>query len=337
MADRTSMEVRLRQWPKGMPESNDFEMAEVTLPDPKPGEVLIRNLFMSVDPYMRGRLRPGKSYVSPFAPGTALDGGAVGMVEQSRSEDIPEGAYVLSGMGFRTRFVAKATAVRPIQPESLPLSAYLGIMGMPGKTGYVGLLEIGQPKTGETVFVSGGAGAVGSAVCQIARIKGCRVVATAGSPEKVAWLTDVAGVDAAFNYKEFRNLGRELRRKCPEGIDVYFDNVGGDHLEAAISNMNDFGRIVSCGMISGYNDTEARPGPANLMQIVVKRLRIQGFIASDHAAPQFETDMRSWIQSGQIQWEETVVEGIDQAVDALIGLFTGANMGKMVVRVDDAE
>lgn len=333
MTDKNTTEVRLKKWPKGMPEPDDFELAETTLPDLEPGNIQVRNLFMSVDPYMRGRLRPGKSYVASYLPGEVLTGGAVGVVEESRSENIPKGAAVLSDMGFRTRFVAESNAVRPIHPEDLPLSAYIGIMGMPGKTAYVGLTEIGRPNPGETVFVSGGAGAVGSAVCQIAKIKGCRVVASAGSTEKVAWLKEIAGVDAAFNYKDFRNLGRELRRKCPEGIDVTFDNVGGDHLEAAMSNMNDFGRIVCCGMISGYNDTEIRPGPTNLMQIVVKRLRVQGFIVSDHEAPEFEDEMGSWIRSGSIRWEETVVDGIDRAVDALIGLFSGDNLGKMIVKL----
>ena len=204
---------------------------------------------------------------------------------------------------------------------------------MPGKTAYVGLLDIGQPASGETVYVSGAAGAVGSAVCQIAKVKGCRVVGSAGSIEKVTWLKDIAGVNAAFNYKDYSNLGRELRRNCPEGIDVYFDNVGGDHLEAAIANMNNFGRIVSCGMISRYNDTEAVPGPTNLSQIIGKRLRMQGFIVSDLPAEDFDSEMKGWIEDGLVKWEETIVDGLDQAPEALIGLFTGANMGKMVVKI----
>ena len=206
---------------------------------------------------------------------------------------------------------------------------------MPGRTAYVGLLKIGKLAEGETVYVSGAAGAVGSAVCQIAKIKGCRVVGSAGTEEKVRWLIEEAGVDAAFNYKDFKNLGRQLRRECPDGIDVYFDNVGGDHLEAAISNMNDFGRIVSCGMISRYNDTEAKPGPSNLALIIGRRLRIQGFIVSDHPelAEPFDRDMKTWIGKGTVKWEETIIEGIEHAPEALIGLFSGKNMGKMVVRL----
>jgi NADPH-dependent curcumin reductase CurA len=203
---------------------------------------------------------------------------------------------------------------------------------MPGMTAYVGLLDIGKPKAGETVFVSAAAGAVGSIVCQIAKLKGCRVVGSAGSASKVQWLRDVAGVDAAFNYKEVGSLTEELGRLCPQGVDIYFENVGGAHLEAALDQMNMFGRIVMCGMISQYNETSA--GPANLRFAVRKRLTLQGFIVSDHAdrRPQFESDMRTWIAAGQIKWEETVVTGIENAPKAFIGLFTGDNIGKMLVR-----
>ena len=334
MKGTTAREIKLKRWPAGLPAADDFEIAEMPLPDLTEGRILVRNLFMSVDPYMRGRLRPGKSYVSSFALGSTLDGGCVGVVEKSMAASVEPGTYVLSGRGFRDRFVADAGEVKVIDPGSYPVSAYLGVLGMPGRTAYVGLLEIGKPVPGETVYVSGAAGAVGSAACQIAKILGCRVVGSAGSAEKVRWLTDVAGVDGAFNYKDYGNLGRELRRRCPDGIDVYFDNVGGDHLEAAIASMNNFGRIVACGMISRYNDTESVPGPSNLMQIVGKRLRIQGFIVSDHEAADFDSDMKKWIAEGKVRWEETVVEGLDRAVDALIGLFTGVNMGKMVVKLD---
>ena len=334
MKGTTAREIKLKRWPAGLPAADDFEIAEMPLPDLTEGRILVRNLFMSVDPYMRGRLRPGKSYVSSFALGSTLDGGCVGVVEKSMAASVEPGTYVLSGRGFRDRFVADAGEVKVIDPGSYPVSAYLGVLGMPGRTAYVGLLEIGKPVPGETVYISGAAGAVGSAACQIAKILGCRVVGSAGSAEKVRWLTDVAGVDGAFNYKDYGNLGRELRRRCPDGIDVYFDNVGGDHLEAAIASMNNFGRIVACGMISRYNDTESVPGPSNLMQIVGKRLRIQGFIVSDHEAADFDSDMKKWIAEGKVRWEETVVEGLDRAVDALIGLFTGVNMGKMVVKLD---
>ena len=338
MAEISSREVRLKQWPKGVPEGKDFEIVEVSIGKPGDGEVLVRNIFMSVDPYMRGRLRPGKSYVSSFEIGKVLSGGCIGQIDRSNNRSIEEGSLVLAGKGFRDYFVSDGSDLTVIDPGSLPPSAYLGILGMPGLTAYVGLLEIGKPEIGNTVYVSAAAGAVGSAVCQIAKIEGCRVVGSAGSDDKVRWLLEEAGIDAAFNYKSFKNLSRELRRQSPAGIDVYFDNVGGHHLEAAIANMNDFGRVVVCGMISHYNDETPRPGPSNLFQIISKRIRIQGFIVSDHpllAAP-FETDMKTWIGDGRLKWEETIIDGLDHAIDALIGLFGGRNTGKMVVRIASA-
>jgi NADPH-dependent curcumin reductase CurA len=349
MANITNRELRLKRWPQGVPVPDDFEVSQTAIGAPGEGEVLVRNLYMSVDPYMRGRLRPEKSYVSSFQIGDALDGGAIGVVENSRNSDFKAGDHVLSGMGFREYFVSDGTGLTRIDPGestpgestpgAFPLSAFLGILGMPGRTAYVGLLEIGKLAEGETVYVSGAAGAVGAAVCQIAKIKGCRVVGSAGTGEKVRWLMEEAGVDAAFNYKDYKNLGRELRRQCPNGIDVYFDNVGGDHLEAAISNMNDFGRIVSCGMISRYNDTEATPGPSNLALIIGRRLRIQGFIVSDHPelAEPFDRDMKRWLGEDKVKWEETVIDGIEHAAEALIGLFSGMNTGKMIVRMTGGE
>ncbi len=336
MAGIKSRELKLKRWPHGVPVSDDFEIVESTIAAPSEGEVLVRNICMSVDPYMRGRLRPGTSYVSSFQVGGTLEGGCIGIVESSNNPAFAPGNHVLSGMGFREYFVTDGSSLTSIEPGGLRPSAYLGILGMPGRTAYVGLLEIGKLAEGETVYVSGAAGAVGSAVCQIAKIKGCRVVGSAGTEEKIRWLLEEALVDAAFNYKDFKNLGRELRRQCPHGIDVYFDNVGGNHLEAAISNMSDFGRIVSCGMISLYNDTEAKPGPSNLALIIGRRLRIQGFIVSDHPelADPFDRDMKAWIDDGRIKWEETILDGIEHASEALIGLFSGKNMGKMIVTLN---
>ena len=335
MATITSRHIQLKSWPKGVPSTSDFKIADVMIDEPGDGEVLVKNIFMSVDPYMRGRLRPGKSYVSSFNIGSCLDGGCVGTIEQSKNPSFTEGSLVMAGKGFRDYFVSDGSDLMPIDPGDFSPSMYLGILGMPGRTAYVGLLHIGLPKAGETVYVSAAAGAVGSAVCQIAKIKGCRVVGSAGSEDKVRWLIDTAGVDGAFNYKNFKNLSRELRRQTPDGVDVYFENVGGDHLEAAISNMNDFGRIVVCGMISLYNDEGPRPGPSNISQIISKRIKMQGFIVSDHPelAESFDSDMKSWIRDGKIHWEETILEGLDHAIDALIGLFTGSNMGKMIVRM----
>ncbi len=331
----TSKEIRLQKRPTGIPTHDLFEIASVELPDIGEGEVLIRNLYMSVDPYMRGRMVDRKSYTPPFALGEVLTGGAVGQVEQSRHPDFAEGAHVLHSMGWRERFISDGSGLHIIDPLQAPVQSYLGVMGMPGQTAYFGLLEIGQPQAGATVFVSAAAGAVGSVVCQIAKLKGCHVVGSAGSAAKIDWLTRV-GVDSMINYKESDNLTRTLGEHCPDGIDVYFENVGGEHLQAALTHMNNHGRVVACGMISQYNNSEPQPGPTNLMTIVGKRLKIQGFIVSDFMAraDEFYREMGQWIADGKIQWEETVVEGIDSAPDAFIGLFSGENMGKMLVRLD---
>jgi NADPH-dependent curcumin reductase CurA len=325
----------LKNRPVGVPQASDFELAQVPIREPKAGEVLVRNIYMSVDPYMRGRMVERKSYVPPFQLGRPLTGGCVGQVVQSKSDVFPVGAYVLSMLGWREYYVTDGSGLTKIDPNLAPLQAYLGVIGMPGLTAYVGLLDIGQPKQGETVFVSAASGAVGSLVCQIAKLKGCRVVGSAGSDEKVAWLLNEAGIDAAFNYKKVEDLKAELGVLCPNGIDVYFENVGGEHLEAALAHMNRYGRIVVCGMISQYNATEAVPGPHNLGVTITKRLMIKGFIVSDHTdrLPEFYADMGRWIAEGNVKWKETIVEGIESAPQAFIGLFKGENLGKMLVRI----
>ena len=318
-----------------MPQASDFELAQVPIREPKAGEVLVRNIYMSVDPYMRGRMVERKSYVPPFQLGRPLTGGCVGQVVQSKSDVFPVGAYVLSMLGWREYYVTDGSGLTKIDPNLAPLQAYLGVIGMPGLTAYVGLLDIGQPKPGETVFVSAASGAVGSLVCQIAKLKGCRVVGSAGSDEKVAWLLNEAGIDAAFNYKKVEDLKAELGVLCPNGIDVYFENVGGEHLEAALAHMNRYGRVVVCGMISQYNATEAVPGPSNLGVTITQRLMIKGFIVSDHTdrLPEFYADLGRWIAEGNVKWKETIVEGIESAPQAFIGLFKGENLGKMLVRI----
>ncbi len=329
-------EIRLKAWPQGLPVQDDFEIAESETPTLEEGELLIRNVAMSVDPYMRGRLRPGKSYVSSFSIGEPLAGGCVGIVEESRSNNVVAASRVLHGKGFREYSVVPDGEVKQID-AGVPMSAHLGVFGMPGRTAYVGLKNFGSPVEGETIYVSAAAGAVGSTVSQIAKILGLRVIASAGSEAKVRFLLEDACVDAAFNYRDFGNISRELRRSAPDGIDIYFDNVGGSHLEAAIANMNDFGRIVCCGMISTYNDTTPVPGPTNLIQLVGKRIRMQGFIVSDHPEynDDFDREMKSWIADGRVVWKETVYSGIEKCVEALIGLFTGKNLGKMIVRLSD--
>jgi NADPH-dependent curcumin reductase CurA len=335
MTVTTSREIHLKKRPVGLPSGSDFELVEVPVPEPGEGEVLVRNLYMSVDPYMRGRMTDRSSYVTPFPIGQPLDGGCMGQVVDSRSSQFAPGDYVLGFRGWRECYLSNGTELTKIDPQLASLQTYLGTLGMPGMTAYVGLLDIGQPKEGETVFVSAAAGAVGSVVCQIAKIKGCRVVGSAGSDEKVRWLREHARIDAAFNYKTVTDLPAELARECPDGIDVYFDNVGGAHLEAALGQMNRFGRVVLCGMISMYNSTQPPPGPRNLFLGITQRLRLQGFIVSDHPdrRPAFLADMARWIAEGRIQWKETIVDGIENAPKAFIGLFQGENFGKMLVRI----
>jgi NADPH-dependent curcumin reductase CurA len=334
MTATVSREIRLKRRPVGLPSAADFDIASVPIPALGAGEVLVRNLYMSVDPYMRGRMLDQPSYVQPFQVGQPLDGGCVGEVVQANGGTFQVGDHVLGRKGWREYYVSDGTDLTRIDPDLAPPQAYLGVLGMPGMTAYVGLLDIGRPQAGDTVFVSAAAGAVGSVACQIAKIKGCRVVGSAGSAAKVHWLQEVAGVDAAFNYKEVDSLSAELGRHCPKGIDVYFENVGGAHLDAALEHMNLRGRIALCGMISQYNDT-APSGPGNLRLAVRKRLTLQGFIVSDHLdrQAQFAADMGAWMAAGKMHWQETIVDGIENAPRAFIGLFSGDNTGKMLVRL----
>lgn len=334
-----SREIHLRRRPQGMPVADDFELIEKPIPSVGPGQILIRNVWMTVDPYMRGRMMDRESYVPPFQLGEALDGGSVGQVVASEHPDYSVGDYVcgFASGGWREYQVSDGAMLQKVDPGLAPLSSYLGVMGMPGLTAYTSLLRIGEPKEGETVFVSAAAGAVGSVVCQIAKIKGCRVVGSAGSAAKVEWLEKTAGVDAAIDYKACGSLADEVARACPNGIDIYYENVGGEHLEVALDHMNKFGRLVMCGMISIYNANPDAPpaGPRNLINVVGRSLKMQGFIVSDFLdmVPDFFTDMGQWIGAGKIRWEETVVEGIENAPAAFLGLFHGENLGKMLVRL----
>jgi hypothetical protein len=326
-------EVRLKSRPVGVPAPENFEVAEVEIPAPGPGAVRVRNLWMSVDPYMRGRMYDRQSYVPPFQIGEALQGGAVGQVVDSNDSAFKPGDLVQSMLGWREAFTAPAASLEKLPAESAPPQAYLGVLGMPGLTAYAGLLEIGRPKAGETVFVSGGAGAVGSVVAQIAKIKGCRVVASVGSEAKAQWLRSV-GVDEVVNYKK-GDLLAAVRAAAPKGIDVYFDNVGGEHLEVALELAIPFARFVECGMISQYNNTEPAPGPRNLIYVVGKSIKLQGFIVTQFASlrAQFLNDMTGWINEGRMKWEETIENGVENAPAAFINLFSGANTGKMLVKL----
>jgi NADPH-dependent curcumin reductase CurA len=332
---QTTHQIRLVSRPTGWPTQENFELVEVDVPPLEPGQVLVRNTVMSVDPYMRGRMNDTKSYVPPFQIGEPLDGGAVGDVVASESDAVAVGDVVQHQLGWREHAVVDAHHVRRIDTSSVPASAYLGVLGMPGLTAYAGLVRIAELKEGDTVFVSGAAGAVGSIAGQIARNLGAKqVVGSAGSAEKIAYVVDELGFDAAFDYHE-ESVARQLRRHAPDGVDVYFDNVGGDHLEGAIANMNDFGRIALCGAIANYNATEAAPGPRNMWLLVTRRLKLQGFIVTDHSdlAKEYFAAASGWIRDGRLKFRETYVDGLDHAVDAFLDMQRGANIGKMLVRL----
>jgi NADPH-dependent curcumin reductase CurA len=335
MAEVLSREIRLKRRPTGMPDEVDFELVEVRLPAPGEGQMMVRNVYMSVDPYMRGRMNDAPSYVPPFELSRPLEGGCVGQVVASKTDRFQVGDYVLGMKGWREFYLSDGSNLTKIDPRLGPIQAFLGILGMPGMTAYVGLLHIGQPKAGDNVFVSAASGAVGSVVCQIAKIKGCRVVGSAGSDEKASWLLDTAKIDSVINYKKAQDLRAEIQRFFPDGIDIYYESVGGKHLEAALENMKSFGRVVLCGMISQYNATRRQSGPSNLFLAITRRLTLQGFIVTDHMdrRTQFYADMGIWIREGRIKWKETIVEGIENAPKAFIGLFKGENFGKMLVKI----
>jgi NADPH-dependent curcumin reductase CurA len=307
---------------------------EVELPDPGPGQLLVRNGWMSVDPYMRGRMNDAESYVPPFKLDAPLEGGAVGEVVASVDERFKPGQWVLHMSGWREFALIPAEQARPIDTDLAPPSAYLGALGMTGFTAWVGLFEIAGLRDGDVVFVSGAAGAVGSMAGQLAKLKGSRVIGSAGSAEKVAFLKEELGFDAAFNYKD-GPVHKLLRDAAPDGIDVYFDNVGVEHLEAALSALRPHGRVAMCGAISLYNVTEPPPGPRNMGLIVGKRLTLRGFIVSDHSARMgdFAREVAPLLREGRIRYRETVVEGLERAPEAFIGLLRGENLGKMLVRI----
>jgi hypothetical protein len=331
-----SREIRLNHRPAGLPSPADFELVETSVAEPGPGQVLVRNIFMSVDPYMRGRMTERASYVPPFQIGEALSGGAVGKIIASNGNSrFAEGDYVSNFSGWREWFLSSGGDLQKIDPAMAPIQAYLGTFGMPGLTAYAGLLKIAELKDGERVFVSAASGAVGSVVCQIAKNKGCTVVGSAGSDEKCDWLVQEARVDHAINYRSCGALDAAIRKAMPDGIDVYFENVGGEHLNAALANMRPSGRIAACGMIAQYNDTAPPPGPPNIVMVIPLRLTVRGFIVSDHfdMMPDFIRDMAAWAKAGKMKWHETILDGIEKAPEAFIGLFKGENFGKMLVRL----
>jgi NADPH-dependent curcumin reductase CurA len=336
-APTQATEIRLASRPDGFPTHDNFDIVDTEIPSPGEGQILVRNLVMSVDPAMRGRMRDVKSYAPPFAVGEVMNGGAVGEVVESHVDDVKPGDHVLHQAGWRTHAVLDAKRFVKVDADAAPLSTYLGVLGMPGLTAYAGLLESAEFKAGDTVFVSGAAGAVGSLVGQLAKLKGAkRVIGSAGSAEKVRHLIEDLGFDAAFNYKD-GPVAEQLEKAAPEGIDVYFDNVGGEHLEAAINSINLHGRIAVCGMISQYNATEPTPAPRNLAQIIAKRITIRGLLVLDHwgLQEQFVSEVAPLVNSGEIKYTETFVDGIRNAPEAFLGLLSGANTGKMLVRIAD--
>jgi NADPH-dependent curcumin reductase CurA len=336
----TNRRVLLKSRPVGEPKPTDFEIADSPAPKPQDGEILVRTIWLSLDPYMRGRMNDVKSYAASVELGQPMVGGTVGEVVESRDAAFAPGDFVLSYGGWQTYHVAKSAGARvgafgpmKLDPKAAPISTALGVLGMPGMTAYVGLYDLGQPKPGETVVVSAAAGAVGSAVGQLAKIRGCRAIGIAGSKDKCEYVVRELGFDACVSYRT-PDLAAELRDACPKGIDVYFDNVGGDVLKAVLRLVNPFARIPLCGIISQYNATELPAGP-NLAPVLVNRVTIRGFIVSDHVdrMPQFLADCARWVREGRLKYREDIVEGLDRAPEAFIGLLRGRNTGKMLVKV----
>ena len=330
-----STEVRLAARPHGWPTAETFAITRTEVPAPAPGQVLVRNLLMSVDPYMRGRMDDRKSYVAPFEIGEVLQGGAVGEVVESAADGFRPGDTVLHGLGWREYALVDARSAAKVDPSLAPLGAYLGVLGMTGLTAYAGLLRTAEFKAGDVVFVSSAAGAVGQVVGQLARHRGAaKVVGSAGSAAKVAYLKDELGFDEAFDYHD-GPVREQLRRAAPEGLDVYFDNVGGEHLEAAISALNVHGRVTVCGMISVYNATEPTPAPRNLPMLIGKRLTLRGMLVGDHAdlRDTFVKEVAPLVADGTIRYHETVVEGLERAPEAFLAMLRGAGLGKNLVRI----
>jgi NADPH-dependent curcumin reductase CurA len=336
MNERINRQWRLAARPEGLIEESDFEWVEEPVGEVGEGQVLVRNVYLSLDPANRGWVRKGSSYVEPVEIGEVMRGFAVGVVEESRDRRFAEGDAVSAHIGWQDYAILDGATVRKIPPGPLPLTAYLGLFGIVGLTAYFGLLDVGRPEEGETLVVSGAAGAVGSIVGQIGKIVGCRVVGIAGSDAKCAWLTDELGFDAAVNYKT-ENVARRLRKHCPDGIDVIFENVGGEILDAELMWINNFARVVICGLISGYNATEPMPGPYLFSNVLVRRARVEGFIVMDYLdrASEAIEKMSEWYAQGRLQYRVDVYEGLETAPRNINRLFDGSHNGKLIIKVGE--
>lgn len=342
MENIKNRQILLASRPGGMPTPDNFKIVDAEVPQPGEGEVLIRTLYLSVDPYMRGRMSDRKSYVAPFALNEVMTGGVIGEVVESRAENFKVGDIVTGMLGWQLYSVARGdqatpTSIMKVDARQAPVTTSLGVLGMPGLTAYFGLLDIGQPKSGETVVVSGAAGAVGTVVCQLAKIKGCRVVGIAGSDEKNAYLRDELGVDAVINYKTAGDMRAALKEACPEGVDIYFDNVGGEISDAVMMQIKHGARLIICGQISMYNMERPDTGPRIQPFLLVNSAKMQGFIVSNYAARFAEgaTQLWKWLAEGKLKYAEHIIEGFENTPQAFLGLFTGDNLGKQLVKVAD--
>jgi hypothetical protein len=332
---QVNKQITLAARPSGMPKPSDFKLVESSVPEAKAGEILVRVLYVSVDPYMRGRMNDVKSYAPPAQIGEVMGAGAVGQVVNSQSAQFEAGDFIEGFFGWQEYAISDGKGVRKLDPSLGSLSTALGVLGMPGLTAYFGLLDIGKPLRGETVVISGAAGAVGSIAGQIAKINGCRVVGIAGSDQKIAWLRDELGFDAAFNYKTTPDYYAKLEELCPNGVDVYFDNVGGPITDAVFRLINIGARIVVCGQIAQYNDEKPETGPRLLWHLIVKQARAEGFLVFQFAPRYAEglKQMAAWLKAGKLKYREQFVDGIENAPRAFIGMLLGENTGKQLVRV----
>lgn len=333
----SNRQIILAERPQGMPNRNTFQFVEKEIEELKEGQMLVKTLFVSVDPYMRGRMEDQESYVAPFSLNEVIEGGAIGEVIESKSAAFKQGDVVSGMFGWQEYYISTETDVRKIDPSIAPISTHLGILGMTGLTAYFGLLDIGKPKKGETVVISGAAGAVGSVVGQIAKIKGAHVTGLAGSDDKVAFLTDELGFDEGINYRTSNNIENAIKKACPNGVDVYFDNVGGEIADAVFAHLNRFARIPVCGAISSYNLEEVDMGPRIQTTLIKKSALMQGFTVGNYADRFTEgaTQLAQWLQEGKLQYRETIQEGFENIPDAFVDLFKGNNIGKLLVKIAD--